>query len=56
MADEDYESGDFEAPETTDGSAAYLFEGELSDPVDPPEDPVPLSNVWAEEFYELEVE
>jgi hypothetical protein len=56
MADEDYASGDFEAPATVDGSGLYLIEGELSDPVDPPEDPIPLANVWAVEFYELDVE
>jgi hypothetical protein len=61
MAEEDtFESSDITLPAFVDGSGNYFIRGSgFQDPPPPegnPAPPEPVLDVWAEEFYELEVE
>jgi len=61
MAEEDtFEGSDITLPEFVDGSGDYFFRGSgLEDPPPPEGNPAPPEtppDVWAEEYYELEVE
>jgi len=55
MAEETY-SGDFTPLDGEGTSETFFQNGSLYDPEGPQYSPVALSNIWAEEFYELDVE
>lgn len=59
MSETFYEDSILGEETVLDGDGTEFLEGTLSDPPPPEGNPTPLpleSNVWAEEFYDLEVE